>query len=67
MRTVRHQCTALPSTVRGSRTELLMGRAAVLLDVLVSAVLVGEASKEGFAGHGTCNISDPVLALLGRT
>jgi hypothetical protein len=44
-----------------------VGGATVFLDVLVSAVLICEAAQEGFATHGTCNVSDPVFALLGRT
>ena len=51
----------------GARAEALVRGAAVLLDVLVPAVLVGEAAQESLTTHGACNISDPVLTLLGRT
>ena len=57
--------TGLPPPVSRPRTESLVRLAAVLLDVLVAAVLVGEAAQEGLARHGPCNVSDPVFALLG--
>ena len=57
----------LAPAVGRARAEALVRGAAVLLDVLVPAVLVGEAAQESLTTHGACNVSDPVLTLLGRT
>jgi hypothetical protein len=50
--------------VSGSYAEALVRGATVAPDVLVAAVLVGKAPKEGLAGHGSGNICDPILARL---
>ena len=59
--------SVLSLAMGGARAEAFVRLAAVFLNVLVPAVLVGKASEECLAGHWTCNVSDPVLALLGRT
>ena len=42
-----------------------MGGAAVLLDVLVSAVLVGETSEKGFAREASGDVANTVFAFFG--
>ena len=49
----------------GSRAEDLVGGAAVLLDVLVPAVLVGKTPKEGPAAHAASDVSNTVFAFGG--
>ena len=51
----------------GARTETFVRGAAILLNVFMPAVLVGEAAQESFAGHRACDVSNTVLAALGQT
>jgi len=53
--------------VRGAGTETFVRGAAILLNVFMPAVLVGEAAQESFAGHRACDVSNTVLAALGQT
>ena len=50
----------------GAGAEDLVRGAAVLLDVLVAAVLVGEAAKEGGAAQAARDVTDAVFAFSGR-
>jgi len=50
--------------VGGAGAEAPVGGAAVLLDVLVLAVLVGKTPEKSFAGHATGYIGYTVLAPL---
>ena len=53
--------------MRGAGTETFVRGAAILLNVFMPAVLVGEAAQESFAGHRACDVSNTVLAALGQT